>query len=463
MVNPHAHIVFDVTDEGGKTVRWQAELGGPQQLTKQFGWTPLTVKKGMKLTMTGRRLKSGAPYLNLTERARIVVTDTGQGNLPHRELRPAGTEAVSSDRRVRTDRLRVPRNRRCACGCGSRWRAALVVVAGTACDGSSAASSPVTVAGAQLKQVAYLKGSNTKAGDHFGCGGVLDGHAGYGAAISGDGNTLAIGAPHESGGAKGVNGKQRRRGLRIGRGVRVRPKRRHLGAAGLRQAVQSADERGVRPRRRAQRRRQHDGRVGVLGSEQGHRHQRRRSATSRSRRPARCTCSLVRARRGRSRRTSRPRTRARPAPRTSSVTAISSASRSTLSDDGRTLAVGAISEDSNAAGHQRQPGRQLRDIGRRGLRRSRARATPGRSRPTSRRRTPIRRHVRLQRRAERRRQHARGRQLRRGRIRSRRSTARRTTCGAARARCTCSRAPERPGRSRPTSTRPTPRPVIRSA
>jgi len=77
MVNPHAHILFDVT-EAGKTVRWQAELGGPQQLTRQFGWTPLTVKKGMKLTFTGRRLKSGAPYMNLTERARIVDADTGK-------------------------------------------------------------------------------------------------------------------------------------------------------------------------------------------------------------------------------------------------------------------------------------------------------------------------------------------------------------------------------------------------
>jgi hypothetical protein len=73
--------------------------------------------------------------------------------------------------------------------------------------GPQAPASAATVAGAQLKQVAYLKGSNTKAGDHFGCGGVLDGHAGYGAALSGDGNTLAIGAPHESSGAKGVNGK----------------------------------------------------------------------------------------------------------------------------------------------------------------------------------------------------------------------------------------------------------------
>ena len=77
MVNPHAHIVLDVV-EGGKTVRWQAELGGPQQLIKQFAWTPATLKKGMKLTMIGRRLKSGAPYLNLTERANIVVTDTGK-------------------------------------------------------------------------------------------------------------------------------------------------------------------------------------------------------------------------------------------------------------------------------------------------------------------------------------------------------------------------------------------------
>ncbi len=77
MVNPHAHIVFDV-EEGGKTVRWQAELGGPQQLVKQFGWTPSTIKKGVKITATGRRLKSGAPYLNLTERANLLLAETGK-------------------------------------------------------------------------------------------------------------------------------------------------------------------------------------------------------------------------------------------------------------------------------------------------------------------------------------------------------------------------------------------------
>src|SRR4030095_13112676 len=65
-----------------------------------------------------------------------------------------------------------------------------------------------TISTAQLKQIAYLKASNPDVEDHFGCGGVLDGHAGWGVAISSDGNTMAVGAPHESGGAKGLNGNQ---------------------------------------------------------------------------------------------------------------------------------------------------------------------------------------------------------------------------------------------------------------
>ena len=47
-----------------------------------------------------------------------------------------------------------------------------------------------------LKQTAYLKASNPHAGDHFGCGGVLDGHTGNSVAVSADGNTMAVGAPH---------------------------------------------------------------------------------------------------------------------------------------------------------------------------------------------------------------------------------------------------------------------------
>jgi hypothetical protein len=95
----------------------------------------------------------------------------------------------------------------------ARTRSALVVVslaaAGVAAVSSAQAPSPPPSSpAAAIRQLAYLKASNTDAGDHFGCGGVLDGHAGYGAAISGDGNTVAIGAPHESSAARGVNANQ---------------------------------------------------------------------------------------------------------------------------------------------------------------------------------------------------------------------------------------------------------------
>jgi hypothetical protein len=81
----------------------------------------------------------------------------------------------------------------------------LLLMTGSVAVRTQAPSAPP---GTTVRQVAYLKASNAEAGDHFGCGGVLDGHAGYGVALSGDGNTLAVGAPHESSGAKGINGNQ---------------------------------------------------------------------------------------------------------------------------------------------------------------------------------------------------------------------------------------------------------------
>lgn len=60
----------------------------------------------------------------------------------------------------------------------------------------------------QLRQLAYLKASNSEGADHFACGGSLPGHIGNALAISGDGNTIAVGAPHESSAARGINGNQ---------------------------------------------------------------------------------------------------------------------------------------------------------------------------------------------------------------------------------------------------------------
>jgi len=57
----------------------------------------------------------------------------------------------------------------------------------------------------QVAQTAYIKASNTQAGDHFGNGGTLLGDS---VAISADGSTIAIGAPQESSNAKGINGNQ---------------------------------------------------------------------------------------------------------------------------------------------------------------------------------------------------------------------------------------------------------------
>lgn len=76
LVNPHAILVLEVTDADGKVLRWQAEMGSVQQLSR-MGFAD-EVKIGSKLTLTGRPLKSGAPYINLTDRARVMLTDSGK-------------------------------------------------------------------------------------------------------------------------------------------------------------------------------------------------------------------------------------------------------------------------------------------------------------------------------------------------------------------------------------------------
>ena len=71
--------------------------------------------------------------------------------------------------------------------------------------GYLSASATAQTAKPQLKQVVYLKASNAEMGDHFGNGGTLEGH---GVALSADGTTLAVAAPYESSSAKGINGNQ---------------------------------------------------------------------------------------------------------------------------------------------------------------------------------------------------------------------------------------------------------------
>src|SRR6187402_1003190 len=81
-----------------------------------------------------------------------------------------------------------------------------VIVAAAVVQQHSAAQAPA--APLAVRQTAYLKASNPDPSDHFGCGGVVQGHTGQGVALSADGRTLAVGAPHEGSHAIGVNGNQ---------------------------------------------------------------------------------------------------------------------------------------------------------------------------------------------------------------------------------------------------------------
>ena len=78
---------------------------------------------------------------------------------------------------------------------------AVVVAAGC---GRTAPQSAADIT--QVRQVAYLKAAVPDMGDHFACGGSLPGHIGNAVAISTDGNTVVVGAPHESSSARGING-----------------------------------------------------------------------------------------------------------------------------------------------------------------------------------------------------------------------------------------------------------------
>ena len=81
-----------------------------------------------------------------------------------------------------------------------------VVFGATAAVACGRAEAQLASSIAEVQQVAYLKAANPDIGDHFACGGSLPGHIGNALVVSGDGSTIAVGAPHESGGSSGING-----------------------------------------------------------------------------------------------------------------------------------------------------------------------------------------------------------------------------------------------------------------
>jgi hypothetical protein len=71
LINPHSIIVVEAKDPAGKSLRWRGELGSPVVL-KGWCWTNTTLKAGDKITMRGRRLKNGQPFMTLSEQARVI-------------------------------------------------------------------------------------------------------------------------------------------------------------------------------------------------------------------------------------------------------------------------------------------------------------------------------------------------------------------------------------------------------
>jgi hypothetical protein len=88
LVNPHSVLILAVTGQDGNVTRWRGELGSAIGM-RRWGWTRDYLKVGETLTMTGRRLKNGSPFMTLSEGAR--VTDAA-GNVLYRGNNPGEPE-----------------------------------------------------------------------------------------------------------------------------------------------------------------------------------------------------------------------------------------------------------------------------------------------------------------------------------------------------------------------------------
>jgi hypothetical protein len=76
-MNPHSFIIFENKDAGGKTERWQAELGSANLLARE-GWTRTTLKPGDHITIIGPQNKNGSADLNLSHESKITLSDSGK-------------------------------------------------------------------------------------------------------------------------------------------------------------------------------------------------------------------------------------------------------------------------------------------------------------------------------------------------------------------------------------------------
>ena len=63
LVNPHAWLYLEVKDADGKVVRWNVEMGAPNNLIRR-GVTKATLPIGETVTVDGYRAKDGSATVN---------------------------------------------------------------------------------------------------------------------------------------------------------------------------------------------------------------------------------------------------------------------------------------------------------------------------------------------------------------------------------------------------------------
>ena len=187
-------------------------------------------RSGTKVTMIGRRLKSGAPYLNLTERANLVADRHGKEiyrTANFGETAPQGPKGTARES-IDGDDLSKASDAPSASSKRVRDVAPLGLVGDRRSHRAQSPAEPARRAGQPERPTSKRRTPDVY--DHFGCGGVLQGHTGHTVSISADGNTIAVGAPHESERRHGHQRQpERQLDLRCRRRVRLHAQRHGLG------------------------------------------------------------------------------------------------------------------------------------------------------------------------------------------------------------------------------------------
>jgi len=101
LINPHALMLMDVTDDSGKVVTWTVEFAGRLNLT-EGGWTERSITPRQKVTVTGNPTHTNSPRIFFLQ---LVREDGTELFLPNK----ARTDTIEEQRRQRARERSQPK------------------------------------------------------------------------------------------------------------------------------------------------------------------------------------------------------------------------------------------------------------------------------------------------------------------------------------------------------------------